>query len=129
MKINPPLSAAVDIVNNVLILRGVEDDGKPVVAHIPYGDSNEFIGWLLSIFQWSEESSNTSKVILADTFDAGLHRQDDKEYLSFRFKSQTLNLTFALPVIGIAPDRIAAMQRHLENFIIELSSSKDEIGH
>ncbi len=130
MDINPPLSAAVDITNNILILRGFDRDRNPTEARIPVGQSDEFIGWLLSVFQYSSNTPDKQTAILVDSFDAGLHREEDgQEKLSFSFKSQTLNITLAMPLIGTSPDRIAAIQRHLQGLFSELSSIDGQNRH
>lgn len=50
MKLNPPISATVDAENEMLVVHGTDDAGALAAVEIEYGDSHEFVAWLLSVF-------------------------------------------------------------------------------
>lgn len=121
MKLNPPLSAADDAQNGTLTIQGIDNEGQPATVEIPYGDSRQFISWLMSVFQEQSRSTGIESAILIDKFSVSMHRLDDQgEAISFNFVSDQLNLTFVTPIPTRSPARIAAIQGHLEQLFAEM---------
>lgn len=127
MKLNPPLSAADDPQNGTLIIQGVNNEGQSATVEIPYGDSRQFISWLLSVFQEQDRSAGIESAILIDKFNVSMHRLDDQgnEAISFNFISDQLNLTFITPIPTRSPARIAAIQGHLQQLFVEMTAEDD----
>lgn len=127
MKLNPPLSAADDAQNGTLIIQGVDNEGQSATVEIPYGDSRQFISWLLSVFQEQDRSTGVESAILIDKFNVSMHRLDDQgnEAISFNFVSDQLNLTFVTPIPTRSPARIAAIQGHLQQLFAEMTAEDD----
>jgi hypothetical protein len=125
MKLFPPMSAAVDVESETLHIIGVDENGQEADVEIAYGDGHEFIGWLMSVFQGAAQPEDGERAILADSVFAGLHKIGDRDALSFTFVSDQLKLTFATPLRAKSPERIAAIQGHLEQLFAEMAASDD----
>lgn len=127
MKINPPLSAADDAENEILSIRGFDNEGQPATVEIPYVDSAQFISWLLSVFKKRSNSEGLESAILIDKFNVGMHKIDETgtEAISFNFVSDQLDLTFVTPIPTRSPARIAAIQGHLEQLFAEMTAEDD----
>ncbi|WP_018094801.1 hypothetical protein [Sinorhizobium meliloti] len=127
MKLNPPLSAADDPENETLIIQGIDNEGQSATVEIPYGDSRQFISWLLSVFQEQSRSTGIESAILIDKFNVSMHKLDEQgnEAISFNFVSDQLNLTFVTPIPTRSPARIAAIQGHLQQLFAEMTAEDD----
>lgn len=127
MKLNPPLSAADDAENGTLIIQGIDNEGQPATVEIPYGDSRQFVSWLMSVFQEQSRSTGIESAILIDKFNVSMHRLDAEgnEAISFNFISDQLNLTFVTPIPTRSPVRIAAIQGHLQQLFAEMTAEDD----
>lgn len=127
MKLSSPMSATVDTENETLIIQGTDHAGEPAVVEIAYGDSHEFMAWLLSVFQQHSLEMGEQRAILAEDVNVGMHKGDESgaHMLSFNFVAGDLNLTFITPLRTKSPARIAAIQRHLEQLFAEMVDPDD----
>ncbi|GEM_PF-3333946 len=74
-----------------------------------------------------DRSTRIESAILIDKFNVSMHRLDDlgNEAISFNFVSDQLNLTFLTSIPTKSPERIAAIQGHLEQLSAEMVDPDD----
>lgn len=123
MKINPK-SADFDIDTNTLTIEGINSLGKISKVQIAVNDETNFLSWIVAAFQ---EKSRTpqggGKAIVADSVQLGMHVVSDGVHaLSFTFRAGDMELSFLAPMHANSPERLAAIQGHLEQALKEMSS-------
>ncbi len=121
MKLSQPISADLDIASKHLIIKGNDETGKSVSVEIPYVDEHTFMMWLIAVFQEKHRTpGGGGRMLVADKFGLGMHEGDGEHALSFTFGTGSLQVSFALPILTSSPERLAAIQGHLDQALKEM---------
>lgn len=124
MRLKQPISAEIDVDTKHLIIHGTNNLGRKSKVEIPYEDDHTFMIWLIAVFQEQfRTGTGGGKMIVAEKVVLGMHNTDGQYALSFTFVAGDLQLSFAAPIHTSSPERLSAIQAHLDQALKEMGQT------
>lgn len=127
MKLKQPLTGDYNPLSKTLRISGKNSLGKDAYVEFPVEDDNVFLGWIAAVLHEKQGTpGGGGKALMASTLSLGIHDQPNGQtVVSFTFGvGETMKLSFLAPVHTTAPERIASIQGHLEQALLEMGHSK-----
>lgn len=126
MKLQQPLKGDYDPETKVLRISGRNSLGKESHVDLPIEDENVFFGWLTAVLhEKSYTTDGGGKALVAHNIGFGLHQQPDGlNVASFTFTCGEIKLSFLAGIETKDPARLAAIQAHLEQALLEMGHSR-----
>lgn len=124
MKLNQPLTATFDLQTQTLTISGVNSFGKSGKVEIEVPDQSSFFSMVAAAFQEpTMTGAGGGSGLLADGLAFGMHLSGGQHLLSFTFNCGDIKLSFVVPIVANAPERLSAIQGHLEQALSEMGYS------
>lgn len=124
MRLRQPISAELNTETKHLIINGENSLGKKSTVEIPYVDDHVFLMWLIAVFQEPYKTAGGGgRVLMTNHVTLGMHEHAGKHALSFNFANEDLRMSFAIPIETSSPERLSAIQAHLEQALKEMGQS------
>lgn len=126
MKLKNPMSADYDPATRLFTISGKNSIGKQSNVEFEVEDEDAFIGWLIAaMHEKYQRPEGGGKALKAHELKFGLHKNPSGQVdASFTFVAGQMQLSFLCPIQTTAPERLAAIQGHLEQAIAEMGHSK-----
>lgn len=123
MKLKHPMTADYDPTTKMMKISGKNSLGKSSVVELEVPDEESFIGWLVAtIHEKYRRPSGGGRALIADRLSIGIHPDGEGYGIAFTFGVKDMQLSFVTAIQTKAPERIAAIQGHLEQLIKELEN-------
>lgn len=111
-----------DASSKTLTIRGKDTLGRDVETKFSILDANMFLGWIAGVL-FEKQPDDGGKGILVTNLSFGIHGQDGNYQMSISLQSgNNFKINFLLPMGEKAPERMFAIQSHLEQALKEMGS-------